>query len=70
MSKAGGLSRRFKIILSSVSAFAFLGIAMALYFLFLRSSRKRNKETALGMLGNSILQLSYATLLKATDGFS
>ncbi|KAM5555344.1 hypothetical protein ABKV19_023310 [Rosa sericea] len=70
VSKGGGLSRRLKMIISSASAFAFLGIAMVLSFVFFSSSRTKNKETALAMLGNSTLQLSYTTLSKATDGFS
>ncbi|KAB2619200.1 LRR receptor-like serine/threonine-protein kinase [Pyrus ussuriensis x Pyrus communis] len=69
-SKGRGLSSRLKLILSIVPAF--IGIAMVLFFLTLCLLRKRSKKIALPStnLTNSILQVSYSTLLKATDGFS
>ncbi|XP_008234489.2 PREDICTED: probable LRR receptor-like serine/threonine-protein kinase At3g47570 [Prunus mume] len=69
-SKGGGLSRGLKILISIVVGFALLGIAVVLYFLFLRSPRKENRETALSTSMNSVLQVSYSTLLKATNRFS
>ncbi|PRQ56406.1 putative protein kinase RLK-Pelle-LRR-XII-1 family [Rosa chinensis] len=40
------------------------------YVLSLLLLGKKRKETNLSTLGNSVLQVSYATLLKATEGFS
>ncbi|CAN6569248.1 unnamed protein product [Malus baccata var. baccata] len=70
VSKNGRLSPRLILIISLGSGFAFLGIVMVISFLFVRSSRKKHKGTAPSTLGNSCLQVSYNTLLKATDGFS
>ncbi|XP_050154678.1 probable LRR receptor-like serine/threonine-protein kinase At3g47570 [Malus sylvestris] len=66
--KGRGLSRRFKLTICIVCGF--LGIAMVLSLLFLRSLRKKRKSTAQSTLANSVLQVSYNTLLKATNGFS
>ncbi|XP_068316444.1 probable LRR receptor-like serine/threonine-protein kinase At3g47570 [Pyrus communis] len=66
--KGRGLSPRFKLSICIVSGF--LGIAMVLLLLFLCSLRKKRKSTAHSTLANSVLQLSYNTLLKATNGFS
>ncbi|KAM5551115.1 hypothetical protein ABKV19_026111 [Rosa sericea] len=67
-SKGEGLSRRMKLVVSLVSGITLLGLAVVLtLFVFLR---KKRKETELNTFGNSVLQVSYATLLKATDGFS
>ncbi|KAM1423030.1 hypothetical protein ACFX2I_005099 [Malus domestica] len=63
------LSRSLKLILPLVFGLTLLGIAMVFYF-FLCSLRKKRKEISLSTLGNTILQVSYATLLKATDRFS
>ncbi|TQD76811.1 hypothetical protein C1H46_037644 [Malus baccata] len=64
------LSRSLKLILPLVFGLTLLGIAMVFSYFFLCSSRKKRKEISLSTLGNTILQVSYATLLKATDGFS
>ncbi|XP_061993597.1 probable LRR receptor-like serine/threonine-protein kinase At3g47570 [Rosa rugosa] len=56
-----------RLIISLVSGFTLLGLAMVLSFFLLR---KKRKESELNTFGNSVLQVSYATLLKATDGFS
>ncbi|XP_050112720.1 putative receptor-like protein kinase At3g47110 isoform X2 [Malus sylvestris] len=64
------LSRSLKLILPLVFGLTLLGIAMVFFYFFLCSSRKKKKEISLSTLGNTILQVSYATLLKATDGFS
>ncbi|KAL6214250.1 hypothetical protein ACLB2K_013688 [Fragaria x ananassa] len=66
-SKGEGLSRRTKLMISLVSGFTLLGLTVVLSLFLLR--KKRN-ETEVSTLGNSVLQVSYATLLKATDGFS
>ncbi|KAL6128707.1 hypothetical protein ACLB2K_072062 [Fragaria x ananassa] len=65
--KKGGLSRRMKLMISLVSGFTLLGLVVVLSLFLIR---KKRKETKLSTLGNSVLQVSYATLLKATDGFS
>ncbi|XP_040368529.1 putative receptor-like protein kinase At3g47110 isoform X2 [Rosa chinensis] len=66
-SKGEGLSRRMKLMISLVSGFSLLGLVVMLSLFLLGTKRK---ETNLSTLGNSILQVSYATLLRATDGFS
>ncbi|KAM1553421.1 hypothetical protein ACFX1Z_006293 [Malus domestica] len=63
------LSRSLKLIVLLVFGLTLLGIAMVFSYFFLCSSRKKRKEISLSTLGNTILQVSYATLLKATDGF-
>ncbi|PRQ58187.1 putative protein kinase RLK-Pelle-LRR-XII-1 family [Rosa chinensis] len=68
-SKGAGLSRRMKIMISLVSGFTLLGIVVVIYILFC-CSRKKMKGTELSTLGNSMLQVSYASLLNATNGFS
>ncbi|XP_068337627.1 probable LRR receptor-like serine/threonine-protein kinase At3g47570 [Pyrus communis] len=64
------LSRHLKLILPLVFGLTLLGIAMVFSYFFLCSSGKKRKEISLSTLGNTILQVSYATLLKATDAFS
>ncbi|KAI5321945.1 hypothetical protein L3X38_031017 [Prunus dulcis] len=68
-SPKGGSSRSL-IIRLVLSGLALLGIAMEMYYFFLCSSRKKRKEIPLSTLPNSLVQVSYATLLKATDEFS
>ncbi|XP_020420966.1 putative receptor-like protein kinase At3g47110 [Prunus persica] len=68
-SPKGGSSRSL-IIRFVLSGLALLGIAMEMYYFFLCSSRKKRKEIPLSTLPNSLVQVSYATLLKATDEFS
>ncbi|KAM5557079.1 hypothetical protein ABKV19_024459 [Rosa sericea] len=63
-------SRSMKLTISLVSAFTLLGIAMLLTFLFLYFSKKKSKATSSSTSADTILQVSYNTLLKATDGFS
>ncbi|XP_024195425.1 probable LRR receptor-like serine/threonine-protein kinase At3g47570 [Rosa chinensis] len=63
-------SRSMKLTISLVSAFTLLGIAMLLTFMFLCFSKKKSKATSSSTFSNSILQVSYNTLSKATDGFS
>ncbi|XP_061999359.1 probable LRR receptor-like serine/threonine-protein kinase At3g47570 [Rosa rugosa] len=66
-SKGEGLSRRMKLMISLVSGFSLLGLVVVLSLFLLG---KKRKKTNLTTLGNSVLQVSYATLLRATDGFS
>nr|XP_011470498.1 PREDICTED: probable LRR receptor-like serine/threonine-protein kinase At3g47570 [Fragaria vesca subsp. vesca] len=66
-SKGGGLSRKMKILISLVFGFSLLGVVVLLCLLLLG---KKRKEAKLSTSGNSVLQVSYATLLKATDGLS
>ncbi|KAM5555388.1 putative LRR receptor-like serine/threonine-protein kinase [Rosa sericea] len=66
-SKGGGLSRRMKLMISLVSGFTLLGLVVVLSLFLLG---KKRKESELSTLGKSMLQVSYATILKATDGFS
>ncbi|PRQ58093.1 putative protein kinase RLK-Pelle-LRR-XII-1 family [Rosa chinensis] len=66
-SKGEGLSHRMKLMMSLVSGFTLLGLVVVLSLFLLG---KKRKETNLRTLGNSVLQVSYATLLRATDGFS
>ncbi|KAM5555360.1 hypothetical protein ABKV19_023324 [Rosa sericea] len=66
-SKGGGLSRGMKLMISLVCGFTLLGVAMVLSLFLLG---KKRKETNLSTLGNFVLQVSYASLLKATNGFS
>ncbi|XP_016651449.1 PREDICTED: probable LRR receptor-like serine/threonine-protein kinase At3g47570 [Prunus mume] len=68
-SPKGGSSRSL-IIRLVLSGLALLGIAMEMYYFFLCSSKKKRKEIPLSTLPNSLVQVSYATLLKATDEFS
>ncbi|XP_061997000.1 probable LRR receptor-like serine/threonine-protein kinase At3g47570 [Rosa rugosa] len=66
-SKGEGLSRRMKLMISLVSGFSLLGLVVVLSLFLLG---KKRKKTDLTTFGNSVLQVSYATLLRATDGFS
>ncbi|KAL6128705.1 hypothetical protein ACLB2K_072060 [Fragaria x ananassa] len=63
----GGLSRRMKLLISLVSGFSLLGFVVVLSLFLLGKKRKEAKSSN---LVNSFLQVSYATLLKATEGFS
>ncbi|KAI5321953.1 hypothetical protein L3X38_031025 [Prunus dulcis] len=70
-SQKGGSSRTLKLIIPLVlSGFALLVIVMVMSYFFLCSSRRKRKEIPLSTLANSFLQVSYATLLRATDEFS
>ncbi|KAL6280040.1 hypothetical protein ACE6H2_016921 [Prunus campanulata] len=70
-SRKGGLSRSLKLIITLVlSGVALLGIVMVMSYFFLCSSRRKRKEIPFSTLANSFLQVSYATLLRATDEFS
>ncbi|XP_057991085.1 probable LRR receptor-like serine/threonine-protein kinase At3g47570 [Hevea brasiliensis] len=60
---------KLKIIISMV--FVVIGVALLLVSLLLwRHSRKRRRESTSQFDGNSLLKLSYKSLLKATNGFS
>ncbi|XP_004308532.1 PREDICTED: probable LRR receptor-like serine/threonine-protein kinase At3g47570-like [Fragaria vesca subsp. vesca] len=66
-SKGGELSHRMKLVIFLTSGFTLLGLGVVLALIFLR---KRRKETEVSTFENSGLPVSYATLLKATGGFS
>ncbi|ONI00208.1 hypothetical protein PRUPE_6G075000 [Prunus persica] len=70
-SQKGGSSRSLKLIIPLVlSGFALLVIVMVMSYFFLCSSRRKRKEIPLSTLANHFLQVSYATLLRATGEFS
>ncbi|PQM33037.1 putative LRR receptor-like serine/threonine-protein kinase [Prunus yedoensis var. nudiflora] len=67
----GGSSRSSKLIIPLVlSGLALLVIVMVMSYCFLCSLRRKRKEIPLSTLANNFLQVSYATLLRATDEFS
>ncbi|PRQ58100.1 putative protein kinase RLK-Pelle-LRR-XII-1 family [Rosa chinensis] len=66
-SKGEGLSRRIKLMISLVSGFTLLGLVVELSLFLLG---KKRQETILSTLGHFVLQVSYASLLRATNGFS
>ncbi|XP_039170615.1 probable LRR receptor-like serine/threonine-protein kinase At3g47570 [Eucalyptus grandis] len=67
-SKSGGVIHKLKITIAVV--FGLLGITLVVTFLYLCwLKQKRNEPTSSGS-NISLLNLSYGTLLKATDGFS
>ncbi|OWM87433.1 putative receptor-like protein kinase At3g47110 [Punica granatum] len=69
ISKKEDTSKTWKIAVSAVSRF--LGICICLLVLFSCWRRKKKIEVVSpNLLENSLLKLSYQSLLKATDGFS
>ncbi|CAK9168899.1 unnamed protein product [Ilex paraguariensis] len=58
----------FKLTISIVSGI--LGLTLALGFLFICWFRKTNKNPSSDLAGNSLLKVSYRSLLQATNGFS
>ncbi|VVA23042.1 PREDICTED: probable LRR receptor [Prunus dulcis] len=70
--RKGGLSPSLKLIIPLVlSGLAVLGIiAVVMSYFFLRPSIWKRKEILLSTLAKNFLQVSYATLVKATDEFS
>jgi Leucine-rich repeat (LRR) protein len=62
------LTLTMKLILSIVCGL--LGVIFVLSFLFVCWLRRKRKEPTSSSSGNSLLNLSYQSLLKATDGFS
>ncbi|XP_008224420.1 PREDICTED: probable LRR receptor-like serine/threonine-protein kinase At3g47570 [Prunus mume] len=70
-SQKGGSSHGSKLIIPLVlSGLALLLIVMVMSYFFLCSSRRKRKEIPLSTLANNFSQVSYATLLRATDEFS
>ncbi|KAG2670954.1 hypothetical protein I3760_14G110700 [Carya illinoinensis] len=57
-----------KLIISTV--LGLLGVTSILYFLYVSCLRKKQKVSTSSSLGNLLLNISYQSLLKATDGFS
>ncbi|KAL7202454.1 hypothetical protein ACSBR1_034012 [Camellia fascicularis] len=51
-------------------SFGILGLILMLCFLYFCWFKKKAKVPSFGFLGNSFMELSYQSLLKATDGFS
>lgn len=64
--KGGGLSGRMKLLIYLVSGFTLFGVVAVLSFFFVC----KRKKIGLSTLGDSFSQISYAAILKATDGFS
>ncbi|CAK9170311.1 unnamed protein product [Ilex paraguariensis] len=62
------LTFTFKLVISIVSGL--LGLTLALGFLFISRFRKTNKKSSSDLIGNSLLKVSYQSLLQATNGFS
>ncbi|KAF8030778.1 hypothetical protein BT93_D0076 [Corymbia citriodora subsp. variegata] len=58
------------LVLSSCVIFGILGIAFTLVLLYLRWSKKKVKEPFSNSMEDTWPNMSYQTLLKATDGFS
>ncbi|KAL6275832.1 hypothetical protein ACE6H2_019433 [Prunus campanulata] len=70
-SQKGGSSHSSKLIIPLVlSGLSLLVIVMVMSYFFLCSSRRKRKEIPLSTLASNFLQVSYATLLRATDEFS
>ncbi|KAF5471068.1 hypothetical protein F2P56_011540 [Juglans regia] len=67
------LTLTLKLIISTAlvsTALGLLGVTSMLYFLFVSWLRKKQKVSISSSLGNLFLNISYQSLLKATDGFS
>ncbi|KAF8023158.1 hypothetical protein BT93_F0606 [Corymbia citriodora subsp. variegata] len=59
-----------KLKLITTIVFGLLGIPLVLTFLYLCRWKKKSNEPISSSLNDSMLNLSYGTLLKATEGFS
>ncbi|KAM3733647.1 hypothetical protein ACB098_11G153000 [Castanea mollissima] len=62
------LTLSLKLIISIVSGL--LGVTLVMLFLLLHTSKRKMRENILNNSGNLILNVSYQSLLKATDAFS
>ncbi|XP_023898143.2 probable LRR receptor-like serine/threonine-protein kinase At3g47570 [Quercus suber] len=67
-SKKRKLTPSLKLIISILSGL--LGVTLVMLFLLLRTLKRKRRETILSNLGNLLLNVSYHSLLKATDAFS
>jgi Leucine-rich repeat (LRR) protein len=67
-SKKMKLTLTLKLIISIFSGI--IGVSLVLTLLLLSSLRKKRKETSSSNSGNMLLNLSYQSLLNATDAFS
>jgi Leucine-rich repeat (LRR) protein len=68
ISKKRKLTHTLKLIISV--SFGILGVTLVLSFLLLCSLRRKRKENSSSDSKNFLLNLSYQSLLNATDGFS
>ncbi|GMY23173.1 probable LRR receptor-like serine/threonine-protein kinase At3g47570 [Fagus crenata] len=68
ISKKRKLTHYLKLIISVF--FGILGVTLVLSFLLFRSLRRKRKENTSSDSKNFLLNLSYQSLLNATDGFS
>ena len=68
LKKKKKLSLTLKLIISIFSGI--IGVSLLLTLLSLSSLRKKRKENTSSNSGNMLLNLSYQSLLNATDGFS
>jgi hypothetical protein len=62
------LSHSLKLIISILSGL--VGVALVISFLLLFSLKRKRRESTLNNSRNSLLNVSYQSLLKATDAFS
>ena len=62
------LSHSLKLIIFILSRL--LGVTLVVSFLLLFSSKRKRRQSTLNNSGNSLLNVSYRSLLKATDAFS
>ncbi|XP_048129453.1 probable LRR receptor-like serine/threonine-protein kinase At3g47570 [Rhodamnia argentea] len=68
--KSKSRGRVHKLKLSIAVVFGLLGITLVVIFLYLYWLKRKRNEPNLSSSNDSFLNLSYGTLLKATDGFS
>ena len=66
-SKKRKLTLSLKLIISILSGL--LGVTLVMSFLLLFSLKRKRRESSLNNLGNLLLNVSYQSLLKATDAF-
>ncbi|XP_065635307.1 probable LRR receptor-like serine/threonine-protein kinase At3g47570 [Quercus suber] len=67
-SKKRKLTPSLKLIISILSGL--LGVTLVMLFLLLRTLKRKRRESILSNSGNLLLNVSYHSLLKATDAFS
>ncbi|KAK4592256.1 hypothetical protein RGQ29_016683 [Quercus rubra] len=67
-SKKRKLTRSLKLMISIL--FGLLGVTLVMLFLLLCTLKRKRRESILSNSGNLLLNVSYHSLLKATDAFS